>query len=338
MTQSVAIERAEPAGLALHVFGAERVAVLKEQLSRGWKEAMTDAELEHIALVFQRTRLDPLAKPPQIYWIKRYDSKLRREVMTGQLAIDGLRLIAQRSREYGGQLGPFWTADGKEWVDVWLRDEHPAAAKVGVLRKGFREPVWSVATWKEWAQHQTEYDRTGNPTGKKILSQFWASMGANMLAKTAEAMSLKRAFPQETNDLELAAVDAEWRQQETEHARRYSEIFSEEDVVVSGDRLVDRTTGEVIRPRELTGPAVSDQGGAVDSPRPSSPPLVDKYKRNRELIARARELGVSGYDPLKLGQTEDVVDAANLDLEDRIARAEWEIGEVQRQKAKEGLL
>jgi hypothetical protein len=64
---------------------------------------------------------------------------------------------------------------------------------------------------------------------------------------------------------------------------------------------------------------------------------VDKYRRNRELVQRAREVGVAGFDPLKLGLSGDVVDAANLELEDRIARHEWEQQEVARQKAQEGL-
>jgi hypothetical protein len=344
MTQSLA--RTEPVGLALNVFGSERVAVLKEQLSRGWKEPMTDAELEHIALIYQRTHLDPLAKPAQIYFIKRYDSKLGREVMTPQVSIDGLRLVAQRSRKVFQQVGPQWTADGKEWLDVWLADGPPAAARVGIRQRGFSEPTWSTALWKEWVQYGK--DERGNRT----LAPFWSKMGAHMLAKTAEGMALKRQFSLETNELELAAIDQEWRQQQPRNAQRYAEIYGADEDHSAYElpgRVVDTVTGEVLEEptnaQELTGPGPSSTVAtaaslavppAAASP-PSDSPLVDKYRRNRELVQRAREVGVAGFDPLKLGLSGDVVDAANLELEDRIARHEWEQQEVARQKAQEGL-
>lgn len=341
MTQSLA--RTEAVGLALNVFGSERIAVLKEQLSRGWKEPMSDAELEHIALIYQRTHLDPLAKPAQIYFIKRWDSKLGKEVMTPQVSIDGLRLVAQRSRKAFQQVGPQWTADGKEWLDVWLSDDHPAAARVGIRQRGFPEPTWSTAVWKEMAQYVN--DQRGN----SVLAPFWRKMGAHMLAKTAEGMALKRQFSLETNELELAAVDQEWRQQEPQLAQRYTEIFgADEDhspYELSSGRMVDTDTGEVLEEptnaQELTGPEPSRAVATAASPGSASPPsdspLADKYRRNRELVTRARELGVAGFNPLKLGLAQDVVDAANLELEDRIARVEWELQEVARQKAQEGL-
>jgi DNA-directed RNA polymerase subunit K/omega len=342
MTQALAKDETWRAGesLALSVFGAERVAVLKEQLSRGWKEPMTDAELEHIALVYQRNHLDPLAKPPQIYWIKRWDGRLGKEVMGGQVAVHGLRLIAQRSREWAGLLGPYWTADGKEWLDVWLSNEAPAAAKVAVMRKGFSEPVWSTATWREWAQYVKD------AKGNRVLTPFWASMPANMLAKTAEAHALARAFPQETSDLEIAAADAEWRQQQQQLSQRYDEILGP-DVYELPERTVDRRTGEVLEEKnnkhasaqDLTTPEPSGAAADPASPSPAPPEhLVDKYRRNRELVRRARELHLDGFEPLALGNADDVVEAANLELEDRIARFEFEHGEVERQRASEGLL
>jgi hypothetical protein len=345
MTQALA--RSEPIGLANRVFGDERIAVLKEQLGRGWKEPMTDAELEHIALIYQRTHLDPLAKPAQIYFIKRWDTRLRKEVMTPQISIDGLRLVAQRSRKRFQQVGPQWTADGKEWVDVWLFNDPPAAARVGIRQLGFPEPTWSVATWREFSQWQDEYDARGNKTGRKVLAPFWEKMGPHMLAKTAEGLALKRQFSLETNELELARIDEDWRQDQATLAKRHREIFgADEDsspYELPSGRVVDTRTGEVLEEpvsaQELTDPERSGAAMEPASPSPAPPELlIDKYRRNRELVKRARELGVAGFEPLKLGQAEDVVEAANLELADRIARAEWELQEVERQKASEGLL
>lgn len=303
------------------VFGDERIEVLKEQLGRGWREPMTDAELEHIALVCQETRLNPLVKPPLIYFIKRYDSKAKREVMTPQVSIDGLRLIAQRSRDYGGQIGPLWTADGKDWTDVWLSEEPPRAAKVGVLRRGFKEPTWAVATWQEWAQWQDEYDRSGNKTGRKTLSPFWAAKPAHMLGKTAEGMAIKRAFAQETNKLELAAMHEEFVAMAPAMAKRYEEIFGGDEErsayelppayrTNASGQTIDAISGEVLEDDDDTEQQPAPTPGEVRSAA---------WVRNRELVAEAQKRGITGGIPtLNNRSATDAVTQANEALEERI--------------------
>jgi phage recombination protein Bet len=159
----------------------ERVALIKRTICKG----ASDDELTMFVETAKRLQLDPFAR--QVFAVKRWDSREKREVMAIQVSIDGFRLVAERTGKYAGQLGPLWTADGKEWVEVWLNKTPPAAAKVAVLRSDFKEPLWGVATWEQ-------YKQTGRDGG---LTPMWSRMGPLMLAKCAESLALRRAFPNE---------------------------------------------------------------------------------------------------------------------------------------------
>jgi len=177
-------------------FTPTQVDLIKTQFCQG----ASDDELKLFMAVCERRQLDPFAK--QIYGIMRWNKAAKKKTLTIQTSIDGFRLIAQRSNQYQGQDGPAWCGPDGKWVEVWLRKEPPRAARVGVMRQGFFQPLYRVAHWNEYAQTNAEGQLTGQ----------WATMPSLMLGKVAEALALRAAFPEElsgiyTND----EMDQAWK-------------------------------------------------------------------------------------------------------------------------------
>ena len=106
------------------------------------------------------------------------------QVWTSVVTIDGFRAIAESSGEYQGQECA-WCGDDGVWKDVWISQSAPVASKVTVYRKGFTCGVSAVAKYCAYAQ----------------TNDIWKKFADLMVAKCAEALALRKAFPQQLGGL-----------------------------------------------------------------------------------------------------------------------------------------
>lgn len=149
-------------------------------------EKAKDADLQVFFHQCQRTGLDPFAR--QIYMIERWSKDGPK--YTIQTGIDGYRLIGRRAAQLAKETisvkQPLWAHPDGGWRDVWLPAwGMPGAAKVTILRGG--EEFVAVALFEEYKQTK----RDGG------LTQMWAQRPAGQIAKCAEALAWRMAFPQD---------------------------------------------------------------------------------------------------------------------------------------------
>lgn len=223
----------------------DQVELIKATIAKG----ATDNELALFLALCNRTGLDPFSR--QIYLIERRSRDGDKWITTRQalVAIDGFRLTAERTSKYAGQLGPFWCGDDGEWKEVWLSKRPPSAAKVGVLRRDFTQPLWAVARYDAYVQ--TKSDGAPNAT--------WAKMPDIMLAKCAESLALRKAFPQELSGLYT------------------SEEMGQDTTIDVSPRIVDGATGEIVEPKQITTPTQAKSAPRNESFHDEPPPMDNPF-------------------------------------------------------------
>jgi phage recombination protein Bet len=149
-------------------FTDDQVNLIKKQIA----PKATNDELQLFLYQAKRTGLDPLTR--QIYCIHRGGK------MNIQTSIDGFRVIAERSGDYAGQSEPEFVHDEKKLTTCKIT--------VFRFRGDVRYPVAvGVAYWDEYVPQDNNF--------------MWKKMPHTMLAKVAEALALRKAYPQDLSGL-----------------------------------------------------------------------------------------------------------------------------------------
>lgn len=284
-------------------FTEEQVELIKNQIAKG----TSDGELQLFMMQCQKTGLDPFAR--QIFCIGRpaYDkeTKTYKQTFTTQVSIDGLRLIAERSGKYTGQVGPFWCGEDGIWKEVWLDKGQPKAAKVGVLRNDFKEPVFAVARFDAYKQTNKE----------NVLNNMWQKMGDVMLAKCAESLALRKAFPQELSG--LYTTDEMGQSDSSEEVVDVS--YTKQDTLEDIKQLPSMITADQIK----TKPKKSDVGEKLTNAIKAAQALgMDEY----DIKSYA---GVETFVGLTLDQTLKAVESL---MEEVTARQSWGDGYIEQEE------
>jgi phage recombination protein Bet len=172
------------------LYTSEKCSLLK----RTHAPTATDDEFAMFLEVCKGVDLNPFRR--QIYLIIR-DGK--RRGVTIQTSIDGYRAIANRACKSAGLLRSeeptMWCGDDGEWLDAWLGHGPPSAAKYTctVAQSNGSVVRRFTAVARVASYGQKSYD--GNLTG------LWATMPDVMIAKCAEALALRKAFPEDLGGL-----------------------------------------------------------------------------------------------------------------------------------------
>src|SRR5665213_1853399 len=160
----------------LQVINQDKLDLLKNMFFKN----STNEEFELFVHACNRTKLDPFMK--QIHAIRRKTNGV--ETMTIQTGIDGYRLIAERTGKYSPGREPVFQYD----------NEGRIICATSFVKKMTEDGTWhevgATAFMSEYAVSYRDFK-----TGQQVLSAFWLKMGHTMLAKCAEALALRKAFP-----------------------------------------------------------------------------------------------------------------------------------------------
>lgn len=202
-------------------YTADQIQLIKNTVAL----SATDNELALFLQVCKNHRLDPFTR--QIHFVKRAGKGVF------QISIDGFRTIAERTGNYAGNDDPLFddeAAPKKATVTVWK------------IVNGTRCPFTATARWSQYFPGEN-------------LGFMWKKMPHLMLGKCAEALALRKAFPEALSGM---YSDDEMEQSGKPDTVKVDAISADVPTVAAVPPAV---TPEVVRPvaDDLSKPATAEQ-------------------------------------------------------------------------------
>jgi len=156
-------------------FNSEQVKLVIQTVAKG----ATFPELQMFLYIAKKTGLDPLAKQIHFTKFKDKSGNLNMTIITG---IDGYRSIASKTGEHAGTDDAIFDSED---------NPKPKKATVTVYRlvKGKKEAFTATTRWDEYFPSMAS---------KQFM---WNKMPYSQLAKCAEALALRKAFPNVLSDV-----------------------------------------------------------------------------------------------------------------------------------------
>lgn len=168
---------------------------LKNIYMNTFLKGLTEDEAIVAYRLAKRKNLDIEAR--QIFFVPYTDKQGRRTVVN-QTSIDGFRLIASKTGKYGGSVTPKLTIKTRSGEKMVIPHEeydpsetdHIISGTISVINIDFPQPQTATALYDSYCK---KYN--GNPSG------LWATMPDVMILKCAEALALRKAFPQDLSGI-----------------------------------------------------------------------------------------------------------------------------------------
>lgn len=196
----------------------DQVELLKRTVCKG----ATDDELKLFLHVAERSGLDPFAR--QIHAVRRWQSDQNAFVMVTQTGIDGYRLIAERTGKY---------APGKEPAFEYDKDGKLVSATAFVM-KAVGSRWFDVAA-------TARYDEYVAKKKDGSVNVMWSGKPHIMLAKCAEALALRRAFPAELSGIyseeEIESANSSAPSAATERSASADKLMTKEELAYFRSQL-----------------------------------------------------------------------------------------------------
>jgi phage recombination protein Bet len=237
-------------------YDREQVQLIKDSVAKG----ATDLELRLFLYQCKKTGLDPLSR--QIHFIKRWSTRLQKEEGTIQTGIDGYRAIADRTGQYAGS---------DDATFQYSEFDHPDSATVTVwkLVGGQRCSFTATAHWTEYFPSQEKQQF------------FWNKMPHGQLSKCAEALALRKAFPQQlsgvyTNE-EMQQAGPEFVQIGDKvvesNTKEAAQEVSKQKIAGLQAHTDAKLEGKITPPGKSAEDFVKEKGFALSEPKSKEPPL-----------------------------------------------------------------